>query len=408
MKIFLITQYYPPEVGAPQARLSEMAEEWVRLGHQVIVLTAFPNHPSGIIPEKYNDKYFAIEKRNGVEIWRHWLYATPNEGFLRKNLSHLSFMISLVLLSLKRGDRPDIIIGSSPAFFMMFSVFLISKARNVPYVFEIRDIWPGIFVELNVLKNRFILVILEKIELFLYKNSRLVVPVTHGFLENIASRGIRRKKIKVITNGVDIDYFQPRSVSNGFKNKNGIPSNKKIVLYIGVHGISQGLQSIISAADILKNNVDLFFVFVGDGAEKQSLVESANKKELLNILFIPPQPKENVPLFYNLADIVLVPLKNIKGFDSFIPSKIFEVLACGKPIIASLHGESADILEKSGGALIVEPENPEQLAKSIVELVGDLNKQYVMGKNGRSFVINNYDRKKLAADYLDILSKAKL
>ena len=136
--------------------------------------------------------------------------------------------------------------------------------------------------------------------------------------------------------------------------------------------------------------------------------ERQNKKELLNILFIPPQPKENVPLFYNLADIVLVPLKNIKGFDSFIPSKIFEVLACGKPIIASLHGESADILEKSGGALIVEPENPEQLAKSIVELVGDLNKQYVMGKNGRSFVINNYDRKKLAADYLDILSKAKL
>lgn len=405
MKINLICQYYPPEIGAPQARLSEMAEEWVKQGHDVIVLTGFPNHPTGVIPPEYRRKIFMQEYSNGIRIWRHWLYATPNEGFFKKTFSHFSFMVSLIFLSSLRGERPDILIVSSPNFFSVISTYLISRVRGVPYIFEVRDLWPGIFIELGVLKNRYLIRLLEIIELFLYRKASAVVPLTNGFAENIIKRGIPANKIEVITNGVDIDIYKPGSGETYLRNKIGLSEDKFIILYIGAHGISHGLTSVLDAAESLKEEQDIHFLFVGEGAEKSNLLNLAKNKKLKNVTFLAGQSREKVIDLYHLADVCLAPLRDVLGLNTFIPSKIFEIMGCGKPIIASLRGESADILTRSGVALVIPPENPAELIKAIKILKNNPEMRQRMGQAGRTFVEKNYDRKVLAKKYLGLLEK---
>ncbi len=406
MKIHLICHYYPPEIGAPQARLSEMAGEWVKQGHDVTVLTGFPNHPTGVIPSEYRGRIFMEEIVNNVRIWRHWLYATPNEGFFKKTLAHISFMMSLILFSLFRGERPDIIIVSSPNFFSVISAFIISRLRRVPYIFEVRDLWPGIFIELGVLKNLYIIKLLEAVELFLYRKAALVVPVTNGFAEDMIRRGIPPHKINVITNGVDLDKYKPCQGNTDLLRKEiELPADKFVVLYIGAHGISHGLSRVLEAAGGLQAERDIHFLFVGEGAVKPALVNLAKSRQLQNVTFLPGQPREKVINFYHLTDICLVPLRDVAGFSTFIPSKMFEIMACGKPIIASLRGESADILMKSGAALIIPPENPEELVRAIKVLKSDPQRCGQMGQSGRTFVENNYDRNMLARRYLTLMEK---
>lgn len=405
MKINIICQYYPPEIGAPQARLSEMAREWVKQGHDVIVLTGFPNHPTGVIPREYRGKIFMQESSNGIRIWRHWLYATPNEGFFKKTFAHISFMVTVVLFSLFRGGRPDVLIVSSPNFFSVISTYLISRVRRVPYIFEVRDLWPGIFIELGVLKNRYLIRLLEIIELFLYRQAVAVVPVTNGFAKNIIRRGIPANKIEVITNGVDLEVYQPGSRNDNCRSEIGLSEGKFIILYLGTHGISHGLPKVLDAAESLQEEKDIHFLFVGEGAVKSNLINLSRHKKLQNVTFLPGQPREKVVGFYNLADACLVPLADVKGLDTFIPSKMFEIMGCGKPIIALLRGESADILARSGATLIIPPENPEELVKAIKLLKNNPDKCHKMGQNGRTFVEKKYDRKVLARKYLNLLEK---
>lgn len=403
MKINVICQYYPPEIGAPQARLSEMAKEWKKLGHDVTVLTGFPNHPIGVIPPEYRGKFFMEEFRDGVRIWRHWLYATPNEGFFKKTCAHLSFMASVVFLSLFRGGKADVYIVSSPNFFSVISTYIFSRVRRVPYIFEVRDLWPGIFVDLGVLKSKRLISILEKIELFLYRKAVFVVPVTQGFAKDIASRGIPADKIKVIPNGADTDAYRPVSRNEELRPKLGLSADDFVVLYIGAHGISHGLRKVLDAAEILRKEKDVRFLFVGEGAVKPSLMEITRKKGLENVMFLPGQRREEVAGFYHAADVCLVPLRDIAGFSTFIPSKMFEVMACEKPIIASLRGESADILTRAGSALVIPPEDPEELVRAIKVLKGDRQRCVQMGQSGRLFVEQNYERRKLARTYLDLI-----
>ncbi len=404
LKIKLICQYYPPEIGAPQARLSEMAREWVKHGHDVTVLTGFPNHPTGIVPEEYRDRFFMNEFIDGIRIWRHWLYATPNEGFLKKTFAHISFMVTVILFSLLRGKRPDVLIVSSPNFFSVISTYVMSRIRRVPYIFEVRDLWPGIFIELGVLKNRYLIRFLEIIELFLYRRAAAVVPVTKGFADDIINRGIPSNMVEVITNGADLESFTPDGTNSELRRELNLPPDAFIILYIGAHGISHGLHSVVDAAELMKNDERVHFLFVGEGAEKVKLISLAQKKQLKNVTFIKGQSREKVIDFYHLADVCLVPLRNIPGLGNFIPSKMFEIMACGKPIIASLHGEAARILTRSGSAVVIPPENPNALVRAIRDLRNDMEKCRNMGMAGRKFVEKYYDRKVLAKRYLSLLS----
>ncbi|MFH2138498.1 MAG: cobalamin-dependent protein [Candidatus Omnitrophota bacterium] len=405
LKINVICQYFYPEIGAPQARLLEMAKEWVSQGHEVTVLTGFPNHPTGVIPAEYRGKIFMEEWIDGIKVWRHWLFDTPNRGLFKRTLLHISFMISVVVLSLFRGKKPDVLMVSSPAFFSVISTFIISRLRRVPYVFEVRDLWPGIFIELGVLKNKFLIWVLKAMELFLYRASAAVVPVTNGFAQDIIKRGIPENKVCVITNGVDLQMFKSGNGETSLRSELGIPKNRFIVSYIGSHGISHGLYSVIDAAEELQKEEDMHFLFVGEGAVKQRLVKRVKDRNINNVSFIPSQPREKVINFYNLSDVCLVPLKDVPGFSAFIPSKIFEIMACEKPIVACLRGESAGILKESGGASIVAPEDTKEMIKSIRGLKNNPKQCQAMGSRARSFVAKNYDRKKLALKYLQLLQK---
>lgn len=402
MKIAFICQYFVPEIGAPSARVSELCREWVRAGHDVTVVTAFPNHPTGVIPPAYRGAIFRRESLDGINVFRNWLYATPNEGFVKRTLSHLSFMVSALVLSTPRLRGHDVIVVSSPAFFVVISAWFMSRLWRIPYVFEVRDLWPGIFVELGVLKNRIIIRLLEAVEMFLYRQAAKVVVVTHSFRDILLRRGLADAHVVTITNGVDCEAFRPGPRDNALRRTQGL-DDTFVVLYIGAHGISHALSAVLEAARTLEGDRDIAFVFVGEGAEKRQLMQTAAQLGLRNVLFVPGQPKHLVAAWYATADVVLVPLRNIPLFETFIPSKMFEIMACARPIVGSVRGEARTILEESGSALIVDPEDAAGIAAAVRSLRENPALGARLGEAGRQFVTAHYDRRTLANQYLQVL-----
>ena len=402
MRIAFICQYFVPEIGAPSARVSELCREWVRAGHDVTVVTGFPNHPTGIIPPEYRGAIFRRELLDGITVFRNWLYATPNEGFIKRTLSHLSFMLSALVLSTPRMRGHDVIVVSSPAFFVVISAWFMSRLWRIPYVFEVRDLWPGIFVELGVLKNRIIIRALEAVEMFLYRQAAKVVVVTHSFRDILLRRGLADTHVVTITNGVDCEAFRPGPRDDEIRRAHGL-DNTFVVLYIGAHGISHALSAVLEAARALESDRDIAFVFVGEGAEKRMLMQKAEQQGLRNVRFVPGQPKHQVAAWYATADAALVPLRNIPLFETFIPSKMFEIMACARPIVGSVRGEARTILQKSGGALIVDPEDAAGIAAAVRSLHGNRALGARLGEAGRRFVEAQYDRRALANDYLRVL-----
>jgi glycosyltransferase involved in cell wall biosynthesis len=403
MKIVVISHYFPPEIGAPSARISEMAKHWVDLGNEVHVVTCFPNHPTGIVPEKYKGMKYMYENLNGIHVHRNYVYATPNKGFIKKTLGHISFMFSSVFISMKKIKEADVIITSSPTFFSIFSGYWYSLRKKAAFVLEIRDLWPAAMIELGVMKKGVITNILEKMELFFYRKSKKLIMVTKSFKENVVSRGINKDKVHVITNGVNQELFFPKGKNESIVSRYKL-EGKFVISYVGAHGISQNLSTILKVAKKIEEDKDIHFLFIGEGAEKDKLKNIASEQGIRNVTFIDSQPKEMIPEFYNTSDLCLIPLKDIELFKTFIPSKMFEIMACGVPIVASLEGEAEDILNDSSAAEVVAPDNAEEIRNAIIKLK---NNQYLYNKlkeNGPVFVEQNYSRKKLAKNYLDIIS----
>jgi glycosyltransferase involved in cell wall biosynthesis len=281
---------------------------------------------------------------------------------------------------------------------------VLSRIHRIPYVFEVRDLWPGIFVELGVLRSRALIRVLEAVEMFLYRRAARVVVVTESFAETLVRRGLSVSRVATITNGVDLERFRPLSRETTLRADNGL-DDRFVVLYIGAHGISQALSAVLRAAQALTNTPDVEFVFVGDGAEKTMLQQLATEMALRNVRFLPPVDKDTVVQWYATADAVLVPLRNVPLFSGFIPSKIFEVMGAGRPIIGSVRGEARAILERSGGALLVEPEDAEGIAAAVSRLRGDRALATRLGEHGHEFVSRYYSRRALASQYIDVLKR---
>jgi len=404
VKIAAICQYFVPEIGAPSARISELAREWVRQGHDVTVVTGLPNHPTGIVPPEYRGTWFRRESLDGITVFRNWVFATPNEGFVKRTLGHLSFMVSTLLFTLPRARHFDVLVVSSPTFFVVISTWIMSRVWRIPYVFEVRDLWPGIFVELGILKNRAIIGVLEAIEMFLYRGAAQVVVVTDAFGGILRQRGIAADRITTITNGVDVDAYQPAARDTTLRREHGF-GDAFVALYIGAHGISQALSALLDAAAALADDPSIVVVFVGEGAEKKLLQARAAELGLRNVRFFPGQPKARMSEWYATADAVFVPLRNIPMFETFIPSKMFEVLAAERPIVGSVKGEARDILERSGGALLIDPEDAPAIAAAVRRLRADPALGAALGARGGAFVRAHYDRRILARRYLDLLAR---
>jgi glycosyltransferase involved in cell wall biosynthesis len=403
MKVLLITHYFPPEIGAPQARLSEFARSWAEDGHDVTVLTGMPNHPTGIVPDAYRGALLRRERVDGYRILRTWLYATPNEGFVRKIFGHLSFMLTAVLLGTGKVGRQDVVVASSPTFFSLFSAWFIARVKRARFVVEVRDLWPAIFVELGVLTNRTAIRLLERLELRVYRAADHVVLVSEGFRDVLEERGVPAGKLSVIRNGVDLERFgthTPRTDEARARLGARSPDDV-VVLYLGAHGISHGLTAVADAAAELQDHPQIRFAFVGEGAAKADLQTRIDQLGLDNVVTLPGVPREQVPELLAAADICLAPLRDVPLFSTFIPSKIFEYLGSSRTVIGSLRGEPARILEEAG-AVVVEPERPEALADAVRTLAADAERRQTMGAKGRRYVEANFDRRQLAAQYTDL------
>jgi len=318
----------------------------------VTVLTGMPNHPTGVIPPEYRGAIRRRERRDGYRVLRTWLYATPNEGIVRKTISHLSFMISSVMLGGRASGPADVVVVSSPSFFAIGAGWMLARLKRARLVVEVRDLWPAIFTELGVLTNRRLIQILERLELAAYAAADTVIVVSDGFRANLINRGVPSDKVHTIRNGVSPGEFDPDAPADAhLRARLGASSADCLVLYAGTHGISQGLTSVTDAAARLVGE-QIRFAFVGDGADKQRLQDRVADHALRNVTLLPGLPHYQVPALLAAADICLVSLRDVPLFSSFIPSKMFEYLAAGKPIVGALAGEAAQILLEAGAWVI--------------------------------------------------------
>jgi glycosyltransferase involved in cell wall biosynthesis len=402
MRIIIVTHYFPPETGAPQARLSGLAAAWAAGGDQVTVLTGMPNHPTGVKPPEYRGAVRRRERRAGYQVVRTWLYATPNEGVAKKTIGHLSFMASAVLAGWRASGPADVVVVSSPTFFSIAAAWVLARLKRARLVVEVRDLWPAIFTELGVLTNRRIIGLLERLELAAYAAADTVIVVSDGFRANLISRGVPASKVHTIRNGVCPREFDPEARPDpALRARLGAGDGDCLVLYAGTHGISQGLASIADAAAELAGE-PVRFAFVGEGADKQKLRDRVTELSLGNVTMLPGVPHEQVPGLLAAADICLVPLRDVPLFAAFIPSKMFEYLAAGKAVVGAVSGEAAQILREAG-ACVVPPADSGALANAIRTLAPDPPRRRAMGLQGRWYVEKYFDRETLARQYRKLI-----
>lgn len=415
--IWVICQYYRPEPGAPSTRLSGLAHSWQQMGASPFILTGIPNHPDGVIKPEYVGKNpFMVEEIDGIPVFRHSLYVAPNKGKLPRVLNMTSFAWSVLRANWDKASSggtarglptPHIIMASSPSFFCVFSAWLLARRHGAKFIFEVRDLWPAIFLQMGILRRGFIYNVLERMEMFLYHRADAVVTVTRSFVRQIAARGIRPHKLSTVFNGVsDADYaaaIQPRQsgATAQLRAQLGISPLTKVVLYIGNHGEAQALTQVIDAARLLVKRTDTTFLMVGQGADKDKLIAYA--RGVPNVQFLPAVGPSEVWNYYCMADINLVCLKNIPDFEMFIPSKMFEIMAAQSCAVAGLRGEGAEIMAESGCAMVVGSEEAEHMAEAIVALLDDPERRETMAAAGRTYVAKHFLHSSLAARYLALM-----
>lgn len=403
MNILYLSHYFPPEVNAPAVRVSEMGSRWARRGARVVILTGFPNHPTGVIPEVYRGQKRAVEAFDGMKVVRTWMFAAANKGFAKRIANYLSFMFSSILLGTSKVGKPDILIATSPQFFVAVAGYVISRIKGCKFVFEIRDLWPEEIVAVGALKNRFVIRMLERLEMFLYRKADLLVPVAQGTIDILVSRGIPRDKMVLIPNGVALDEFSEPGKGEAVKQELGL-EGKFVIGYIGTHGMAHRLDTVLNAAEILKSRPNIHFLFVGDGAEKKGLTELAHRLQLSNVTFHDQVPRSRIASFYQSCDLCVVPLRRAELFTKNIPSKIYEIMASRRPIVVCTEGESRTLVESSGAGIGSTPEDAAELADKILMLSTrpDLCEQ--MGQDGYTFSVANCSRTRLADRYLEALN----
>lgn len=405
MRILFLTDNFPPEVNAPASRTFEHCREWVRAGHQVTVITGAPNFPKGKLFPGYRNRLWQRETLEGIEVVRVWTYITANAGFARRTLDYLSFMVTSFLAGLFQ-HRPDVIIGTSPQFFTNCAAWMLSVFRRRPFVFELRDLWPESIKTVGAMQDSMALRLLERLELFLYRRAAAVVAVTESFRRNLVSRGIDPQKIAVVLNGVDLSRFQPLARDPELAERLGLAGNF-VPGYIGTHGMAHALETLLEAAArirALPEGANVRFVLLGDGARKQALQEIAASRGLDNVLFLDTVTKADVPRYWSLLDASIIHLRQADNFTQVIPSKLFEGMGMGIPVLHGVAGESAEIVEREGVGLVFEPENAEALCDSLLRLQRD-RVLYEQLKARCLAAAPRYDRTARAREMLAILER---
>jgi len=403
MRILLLTQYFPPEKGAAQVRLQELAKGFIKEGHEVTVVTAFPNHPTGIIPDEYRGKCFLKEEMEGITVLRTWIYPVKRGKFWLRLLNYFSFVFSS-LYGIVRSGRQDLIVVESPPLFIGSSAIIASWLKKAPYIFNVSDLWPESAVQLGLVTNKRLIAMSEWLERLFYRKALKLSAQTQGIVDGLIRKGVKAEDILFLPNGVDTELFRPRERDQELEGKLKL-QGKYIILYAGTMGYAHGIETALESAAILRNEEDIFFLFVGDGAERPKLEQIARDKELSNVRFIDFQPLKVISRYYSLSSINLSTLRRYKLAEGVRPSKVFPALASGRPLIYVGEGEGAEIVRESGGGVVLEPENPELLAKTILELKSHPDRCTELGLRGREYVQKNFSWRSIIRNWLDQLQQ---
>jgi len=401
--ITFFSHYFPPEGNAPASRTYENCKRWVRQGHKVTVITCAPNVPDGVVYDGYKNKLRQRENIDGIHVVRVWTYIAANKGTTQRIINYISYLFSAVFFALFI-EKPDIVIATSPQFFCGWAGAIVSRLRRVPFILEIRDIWPESIVAVGAIRNKQLLRVLEWLELKMYTAAQHTVTVGKGYKQKLIEKGIQANDITVITNGFDGKIFYPQQPNEYIRQHCNL-NHEFICSYIGTIGMACGLDVVLRAAKLLKNKQrnDIKFLLVGAGAVKAQLQQQALGENLDNIVFVGRQDKHLIPGFLSITDACLVHLKKTELFKIVLPSKIFEAAVMAKPIILGVEGFAAEFVKQANAGICIEPENAEQLAQSVENLADDPDLCQSLGQAGREYVVKHHDWDSLANKYLDII-----
>ena len=438
MKILYVSQYFPPEMGAPAARAAELARHWADAGHEVSVLTGFPNHPTGVVPAEWRPRLLRLTYHEQIspkqpqtpttssrspepeagspkpeasyKVFRTWLWPLPNRKANERMRNYASFFVSAALRGLFL-PQPDVIIGTSPQLLVALAGWWLGFARRVPFVFEVRDLWPESLTAVGVSSEDSLLHrALAAIARFLYERSDRIVVVTPAFKEHLIHRWrVPSEKIDIVENGVETDLFapQPEAANHALRKTLGA-EGKYVACYIGTLGIAHGLETLLDAATRLRReNPSVMFLIIGEGAEKVRIKTLAHNQGLGNICFLDQQPRETIPGFISASDACLVLLKKTDVFKTVIPTKLLEFMACARPVILGVDGQARQIVEEAEAGIVIEPENAEALTQSIQQLAANRELGAELGRKGREYIVRNLSRRQTAEKYLKILEELR-
>ncbi len=394
-------------MGAPAARASELSRHWARMGHDATVLTGFPNHPTGIVPENWLSRFHRLhytETVDGVRVVRTWLWPLPNRKAHERIRNYASFCVSAALRGLAL-HKPDVVIATSPQLLCALAGWWLSFWKRVPFVFEVRDLWPeslaavGAAAEGSLLHRT-----LGAIAGFLYRRANRVVVVAPAFKDHLIRHwNVPAAKICIVENGVETDLFRFDRGAMEVRKQLQI-EDRYLICYIGTIGNAHGLETLIAAAEDLQTALpSAMFLVIGEGAEKERMAQLAVARRLNNVRFLGEQPRERIPAYVSAADLCLVMLKKSELFKTVIPTKLLEYMACERPVIVAVDGQARHIVEEAGAGVFVEPENHKALVESVIRLAADIEKRRQMGASGRQYIVNKYSREKTAQDYVRVL-----
>lgn len=396
MRILILTQYFPPEVGAPQNRLYELAVRLQKKGAEITVLTAMPNYPQMEIHADYKGKFYTCEEMNGLKVHRSWIYVSKSKGILKRLLNYFSFVKTATWIGMFKLGKFDYILCESPPLFLGLTAYFLKLIKRSKLIFNVSDLWPESAEKLGIVTNKFFLWNAKKLEEFMYRKSYFITGQTQGICKNIQSR-FPDKKVYWLPNGVDLAYYDVNTVESDWRKKNNFASSDFLLLYAGIIGHAQGLEVILQAANQLKNESHVKFILLGSGPEKEKLIALKNELTLTNVLFFDAVSKKEMPAIVSAIDVAVIPLKKIDLFKGAIPSKIFENLAMKKPILLGVEGEAKELFIDEGKCgLAFEPENADDLKNKTIELFSNRSTITQLGENGYRYVEQKFTRDKIA------------
>lgn len=405
MRILFLTQYFPPEIGAPQNRLFELALRLKKNGIDIDVFTAMPNYPQMKIHQEYKGKWYLKEELEGLVVHRSFIYVSSSKAVISRLANYFSFVFSSMFYGLFKLKKYDYIFCESPPLFLGISAMFLSFSKRAKLIFNVSDLWPESAEKLRIITNKPMLNLATKLEEFLYRKSILITGQTQGIVADISKR-FPKKSVYWLPNGVDLNYYNPEKYDRSWRLNNGFNENDVILAYAGIIGHAQALEVIIKAAALLKDKKELKFILLGSGPEKEKLISLNQSLDNENVMFLEPITKKEMPHFVSSIDASIIPLKNIPLFEGAIPSKIFENLAMKKAIILGVKGEAKQLfIDEGKSGLYFEPEDENSLKDAILELLSDKQKIAEFGINGRNFADKKFNRNNIASSFKEELNK---